>query len=45
MLWWSQAHREAEWKAFQQGQAQVSAAAAERWGGPRRLPGGGAVGV
>ena len=37
--------REAEWKVFQQGQAQVSAAAAERWGDPGRLPGGSAVGV
>ena len=37
--------RVAEWKVFQQGQAQVSAAAAERRGDPGRLPGRGAVGV
>lgn len=45
MLWWSQASREGEWKVFQQGQAQVSAAAAERQGVSRRLPGGDAMGV
>lgn len=45
MLWWSQAHREGGWKVLEQGQGQVSAAAAERQGVPRRLPGGGAMGV